>query len=165
MAYPVDDDPILICRSEHTLDRLQRRNDVLATLCGLASPSTAARVHAAATRVQCVARGRRLRRDKVACDLATTRLLRHARGFLQRRRFLAQRRACVLVQRGVRRVPRWTESTQPPLVSVDVVREALVRLLRAREEIVELELLVLRLVDLASCSSPPYDPSGERARR
>ena len=53
------------------------RVEVLETLCGFAHH---AHVHMAAVRVQCVARGARLRRDKRACDAAVARMARVARG-------------------------------------------------------------------------------------
>lgn len=124
---------ICCCDDACLLACAKRRNDVLATLCGL---ETAPYVVEAAVRVQAAARGRRLRRDKRAVDEAAALLTRLARGLLAR---VQPRRVRDAVRR-VQGLARGAQVRRRPEVAL------LNKLALERAHAQSLELLVLRLL-------------------
>lgn len=122
--------------------RLVRRNDVLATLCGLQSHRY---VIEAAVRIQSTMRGHILRTDKQLFDDAVCLVTRTARAFVHRRRFLAHRQACVRLQTRARGI---LERRRP-------VAQVLRRRAEDREEIIRLQMLVLRLTSIVGVVQCP----------
>ena len=126
------DDALLDTATHEHVRLLQRRNQVLSTLCGF---ETWLDVVDAAVRIQSCARGFRLRRDKRVFDRCLSIFLSQCRMIVQRKRYMRWQRAIRTIQacaRGVR-----VRSTR--------LGRTMQRLMQSRREIVELELTVLRI--------------------
>ena len=125
---------------EEEIRVLRVQNKLMATLCGF---KVCPRIVHATVVVQAVARGRMLRHDKRVFDRSVSVCIRNSRMFLTRRRFQTSRRAIVTIQSHV----RGRSARVLPL------GKAVALVLQHRRDVVQLELLTLRLTSMVCAST------------
>jgi hypothetical protein len=129
-----------MCQIHETNTLLRRRNDVLATLCRV---ETHAYIVQSAVVIQAHVRGWMLRYDKTQFDRCITNALKHARMALGRRRFQKARQSATRIQSYI----RGRKCRKSGLAyAVQKIHEY-------KQNVTDLELLVLRLTSLAFAGS------------